>query len=315
MAICLEQLSKRELDLFNKLIKAVGEPAAFTLLENSDGDILTDPLLSDLIKATGNINNALVLLTKKYQDPDSLDITTVEELYPNGILVKTDGEKDISGFVSNLSWQDSKSFLEIDSVEELFNERNLGVSMDDYLAGIKTVEDMLKPQVFEVLSELVTAAVDNAKLLILNKLGLKDSLLRPVSISVAYGMDLKNVISIISNPEVSALMDDYVRSVDVFADPDASFLSLREFVENSETYRDADALKGMLDNNVNSLLLFQEFIESSAKTPRSNIKFKNDALVSRSELNGLNGGDIIIPFEGLNAINQYSDVLDGVNNV
>jgi len=292
---------------------AIGSQKALKLAINSNGEILTDELYDELRAYVGTDAAAWQLLSKKYDSEEYRDSETKDDLYPDGHLTVTEGEPSEDNVIQemmnvNTLSSITESSLGTESIEILWNEGGYGISLDEFLEGVKADNRKYETQMFEYMSELVTAAVDNTKLLILEKLGIDKSLMSAVTLAVGHGVPLDMIVSITSSNEVRKLIADYKSIKD---DPNRRNESLKKMAENEASFTENKA------NGIESTIegLFKKIDRlKSASTGVFSSTFKSNKksdIVSLDELQQEDGNTIIFLIENKldeqNKANEYAN--------
>ena len=89
-----------------------------------------------------------------------------------------------------------------DAVEDKVALKGL-LDKADSLSEAEITEMLFKQQVWEDFSELMTGAVDNAKLLVLSKLGIDNSNAKYIFTMILYGVSIVDAVAIIRQPDIA----------------------------------------------------------------------------------------------------------------
>ena len=222
--------------------------------------------------------------------------------------------RTLSDFLKLKYKKDASLKVTENDVKIFFSDNNELLELSDKLKKgdidfIEFTNLLYNTQIFESLSELMTGAVDNAKLLILGQLGITSTLHTHILTMINVGVSLRDALAFISQKDIQNAINEY--EVNNVANKKSKSLSKilkvksdnREF-ENRKTRNKIKTRESELTN----LVLFKELSLLNNSVFNNEITLFTDSSSKVSELGNVNSVN-----------SEYSDIntsiVDGINNV
>jgi len=180
--------------------------------------ILTKPVSFNEI----NVEDSL---DKFYTDVHNItdDDTSIDDIiaYNNHVNIVTSSTEELESFMNNNN---------IDKDVMTILDENLGYSKE------KFIDFLYNQQIWEDLSEIMTGAVDNAKLLVLTRLGIDTTNIKYALTMLSFGVSIRDVVAILRQGDIVKAQNKVKVSKNINGDHDKAFkTALGEVAKDKES--------------------------------------------------------------------------------